>query len=61
MLFTDLHPKNSAISLFVRGSVQYFNKTQKEIAILLGITERRYQEYEYGNVNPVATIINKTG
>ena len=33
--------------------------TQKNMADLLGITERNYQRYEYGLVDPTASNISK--
>lgn len=31
---------------------KYHNKTQKEVAVALGITERNYQTLEYGKSKP---------
>ena len=33
--------------------------TQKQMADLLGITERNYQRYEYGLVDPTASNVTK--
>lgn len=35
------------------------NKTQKEVALYLGIAERAYQNYEYGNREPNLETLSK--
>lgn len=35
------------------------NKTQKEVSLYLGIAERAYQNYEYGNREPNLETLSK--
>lgn len=47
--------------MFLHEGLKRFRKahhvTQKQAAQAAGVTERNYQEYEYGKVIPTATVL----
>lgn len=45
------------LSCALRRFRKTYKVTQKQAAIASGVTERNYQDYEYGKVVPSATVL----